>query len=290
MYSLKCRTCSKPFTTSNRTRKFCSKACKFLGQKKHRVFICPACGKNYKPRYARQKYCSWACRAKGRMKRIPLKTCPNCHKQFRCSKSKTRIYCSKKCYGEFTRKQLFRPCEYCGTVFHARPNDMRFCSPSCFSKSQRSARDNKCLRCGNVIENHNGLYCDTNCRRLPKITCLQCHKKFKPRSSTMKYCSANCFHIAKRGPNYGNSNTAIYGVKWREISSRIRKRDNWTCQTCRDFYKGNDPYYVMHVHHKQSVHDFNGDLEHANHPSNLITLCRDCHSKVEHGKLVLLNY
>lgn len=56
---------------------------------------------------------------------------------------------------------------------------------------------------------------------------------------------------------------------WKEISKKVKKRDNNCCTIC-----GSSSY--LNVHHKTYSHHFS---EH-NHLGDLITLCRNCHRKI----------
>jgi len=60
---------------------------------------------------------------------------------------------------------------------------------------------------------------------------------------------------------------------WALIAKEIRKRDNYQCQRC-----GESDQRTLVVHHIRPVSD-RGTSE----PSNLITLCIDCHNKVHWG-------
>lgn len=69
-------------------------------------------------------------------------------------------------------------------------------------------------------------------------------------------------------------------------SLRILYRDNFTCQDCGEFHahKNEHGIYIpiddgkLNVHHIVPVSEGGGD-----EPTNLVTLCIDCHKK-RHGK------
>jgi len=61
-----------------------------------------------------------------------------------------------------------------------------------------------------------------------------------------------------------------YGSDWRAVRDGIVARDGGVCASC-----GSDRR--LEVHHRRPIVLFEGDLEAANHPANLITLCRPCH-------------
>lgn len=65
-----------------------------------------------------------------------------------------------------------------------------------------------------------------------------------------------------------------YVRDWEEISTRIRKEHNYSCEKCHVQVTNPFDYMYIHVHHK------NGNKE-DNSLSNLQCLCIDCHSKVD---------
>jgi len=77
----------------------------------------------------------------------------------------------------------------------------------------------------------------------------------------------------------------LYGENWEIVSDYVRKRDNYTCRVSvirPDLKCGirlPPPYSaLLHTHHIVPL------PKGSNHPSNLISLCKDCHSKVHGGK------
>jgi endogenous inhibitor of DNA gyrase (YacG/DUF329 family)/uncharacterized protein YlaI len=85
----------------------------------------------------------------------------------------------------------------------------------------------------------------------------------------------------KKGKNHPNYKDGVsmkqfegaYGLsipEWKELAQKIRKRDSFTCQLCGK-KKATD---VHHIIPRRVRID--------NDPSNLITLCKSCHSKIEY--------
>ncbi|MFP9193172.1 HNH endonuclease [Natrialbaceae archaeon A-CW1-1] len=72
------------------------------------------------------------------------------------------------------------------------------------------------------------------------------------------------------GNEWGNQ----YADNWNEISEYVKKRDNYTCQLCgvRGRRYGPAEIHAHHIHHKS---EGGGD-----DPSNLVTLCWNCHNSV----------
>lgn len=85
-------------------------------------------------------------------------------------------------------------------------------------------------------------------------------------------------HKGKHHPNWKGGISIrkfekLFGMdveEWMKLSRTIRKRDNYTCQYCEK-----SPAYDVH-------HIFPKRIKIDNHPDNLITLCKSCHTKVEH--------
>jgi len=71
-------------------------------------------------------------------------------------------------------------------------------------------------------------------------------------------------------------NTPYRGKKWSRISLSILERDNFTCQDCG--FVGNRQ--SLDCHHVIPCRLFNL-VRDANKPSNLLTLCKSCHSKAD---------
>lgn len=100
---------------------------------------------------------------------------------------------------------------------------------------------------------------------------------FRPKINTGR---KNPFTVNKqRHPDKG-----WYGENWDELSTYVKQRDNYTCQVQKirpDIRCGvrlPPPFSkLLHAHHIIPL------PKGANHPSNLITLCNECHGKV-HGK------
>lgn len=64
-------------------------------------------------------------------------------------------------------------------------------------------------------------------------------------------------------------------AEWKTLRYAVMRRDKWTCQECGDHnHVGRGSRIVLEVHHIiAAVHDNSLVLD----PSNLITLCHDCH-------------
>jgi 5-methylcytosine-specific restriction endonuclease McrA len=117
--------------------------------------------------------------------------------------------------------------------------------------------------------------------------CLMCGKTFailkshvEPRphnhKGNGKYCSRYCSNKAQSKDNCHKTSGEIYGHHWYKQSQEARKHDNYTCQICGIQRK--QP--ALDVHHIIPIKSFKGDLGKANASTNLITLCRSCHTSL----------
>lgn len=90
-------------------------------------------------------------------------------------------------------------------------------------------------------------------------------------------------------PNWkGGPKNYYYGPNWSKQREKCRARDDYKCQSCgisEEQYK-EQTGQELEVHHKKPVREFyheegNADFEAMNQLSNLITLCKSCHSRIE---------
>lgn len=80
----------------------------------------------------------------------------------------------------------------------------------------------------------------------------------------------------------GGKSFELYGKEFnKKLKEKIRKRDNYTCQECN--YTEKQLGYKLPIHHI----DYN---KKNNNFSNLITLCRSCHSKTNFQREDWINY
>lgn len=160
-----------------------------------------------------------------------------------------------------------RTCPVCATVFHIAPSRVAHGrGVHCSRKCQYEANKTKLSK--------------------PKValTCIGCGKAFERQPSTLankagagKFCTRTCRDtnwVGNLTPNYQDgSTTHNYGPHWHSTRRSVLDRDRHVCQHCG---VGGE----LDVHHQVPFRMF-GDSEAANHPSNLISLCRPCHRREE---------
>lgn len=247
-----CKTCGKKFTPSKfrPDQIYCSKPCKTRTEYHH---VCVTCGTQFISMSKLQKNCSHSCACKSRAKleKKMIFICEWCKNEFQEWAYRKSRFCSDHCRSVFAARQL-------------KPNGRR---PETMNISR------KCLQCGNTYTT--SIY------------------QIKLRGSN--FCSRKCMgeYQSKKllktgGPNYkggvSKNNKYYRGQNWDRQRRAALKRDKRQCQICNTQVSSRDMHNIG-VHHIKPYRFFNQDWESANALSNLITLCRSHHMKVEVGKI-----
>lgn len=308
---LVCEQCSKEFVAKdyreNRPAKYCSRKCAGQAKRKYDTYevTCQQCGNvfdnsHYPGRKA--KFCNPQCwgeyqkenpvKRSNKIAKPKVKTnCRFCNKIIYRSKSSIRKwdrhYCSVQCriddgwnQPDPSKKSIFT-CKWCQKEFeewaYRQPT---FCSNQC--RSEYGARQPKPN--ARTPQNYLTMQCES-CGEEYKI-----HKCIieNPNRNT-RFCSIECRAIAmskermgENNPNFVHGLSHLYpgrGKNWQSQRKRAIRRDKRTCQVCKKTKNGLD------VHHIIPYVNFEDNWKEANKLSNLITLCRQCHVKVERGKI-----
>ncbi len=87
----------------------------------------------------------------------------------------------------------------------------------------------------------------------------------------------------ENNPNWqGGKSFEPYGLDWTDdLKDSIRKRDNYICQLC--------GIHQDELNYKLSCHHIDYDKDNLN-PDNLITLCRNCHTKTNFNRNYWVDY
>lgn len=263
---LTCAHCGNVFKADSSQRKFCSNACRYAGSKRRQsnakmTYICQGCGKEipgftWYPR----RFCSYTCKYANYSKPShPITvTCANCGVIFKKYPGAAQLkaqnhFCCKKCHDDWQ-----------GNGNHPTGE---------LSPSYRSIK----VKCA---------YCSTELIRQP----WQVH------GYTHQFCNGHC-HGKWRSQNMtGPHSTAwkggklpYYGPNWIEQRDAALDRDSHRCQHCGKPERKNGR--KLDVHHIKPFRAFgyivgkNDAYLKANVPTNLISLCRHCHRKLEHGRI-----
>lgn len=172
---------------------------------KKSTFTCAVCGREYEAvSRGNNTYCSAKCKKIAERERAAeIKVCEICGKEFKTS-DKAR-FCSKKCLGEYLKKQETKTCPTCGKTFSALiSQNQKYCSPECAAESYKKRETRVCLHCGKsftAVVTRDRKFCSQECfheyKRETK-TCPICGKEFTAKPSRdRKYCSRACYHKAR---------------------------------------------------------------------------------------------
>lgn len=182
--------------------------------------------------------------------------CRECGRRFRRYSSMQAQYCSVACSRK-AKAPRARDCKRCGKSFvPPNPGQLgtgKFCSRVCWR--------------GDVVDNQ---------RRRVVLTCSTCGKTFERvaawhrKNGRNVYCSRPCQSWGRVRPGSTHSR----GPGWRKLAEEIRVRDGRRCVRCREPEPPGRRHAVDHIVPWLMLKD---DLEVANDPANLATLCAPCH-------------
>ena len=211
-------------------------------------------------------------------------TCPQCGESFEKPLNSYRadlkrrggpFYCSIQCVGVSQRKQVTRPCRWCGTPITRQPAHLRggpFCNHSCRAQFHNRRRGRK-----------------TN----PSSLCGDCGKSFPSKHHNSRKVCDTC--KTQRWLDRPGKRTKgdLFGSRknWLSARSTIQKHARRTFQP-----HNPDPVcgaagcrYTKHlqVAHRRAVSDFPDTtlVCEINDPANLVGLCPTHHWEFDHDTL-----
>lgn len=192
------------------------------------------------------------------------KTCPQCGLEFTPKAHST--FCSEQCRKAYQSHTVV--CKRCNKSFATYRVNQEFCSQGCATGYRRATGitmiTKPCEWCGNDFTS----------------------KKTKNRRFCGHECASLFLAVERLGENnplWKGGAPKRRGHNWKKQRKLAINRDNFTCQICGKRQKPHQ-HHIVDVHHITKYSAFNGDWLSANQLTNLITLCRKCHMKVErHG-------
>ena len=237
MVTKQCLNCGNNFTVSNQNKNqpCCNVKCKTELTNKRKTKECEYCNKPFVADKTTSRYCSRDCNYKA-IKIYDDVNCLNCNKQFKYLTKNKNIYCSRKCYSEYTQRQ----------------NKLKLNN----TKSYSNVYFINCKQCNNLFtsQKQNSCYCSSNCssifsyyKRKPiyKRECDVCNELFETKLKTQNQCSNDCIKIFKKQKNkevnkkYRQCRKHIgrakkFNVKYESGISiaKILKRDGTKCLLC----------------------------------------------------------
>lgn len=120
-------------------------------------------------------------------------------------------------------------------------------------------------------------------RKNKKVYCIDCKKKISWNSKRCKSCTQK----RKLNSNYINGISRLpYTLEWtKDLKEEIRKRDNYACKLCNI----TEEEHISIIGCLLSIHHIDYDKQNCNE-SNLVTLCKQCNSRVNFNREYWKNY
>lgn len=218
------------------------------------------------------------------------RTCLTCGKSFECLRGRINEgsgkYCSYKCHHESLKKRHEVLCDWCQNnlqiiPFELKENKHHFCNHKCYWTWLASNKNS---------------YRNKNPNSVIMLICEWCKKPFKRVRNAIKlvkfhFCSKTCYwewkrsprhyYVWKNHPRWRGGYKYYYGPNWFRQRKRALCRDRYLCVMCGG---GNKHTETPDVHHIIPFEIFGiTNYKKANTLTNLVTLCRKCHKKVEHN-------
>lgn len=206
------------------------------------------------------------------------KTCIFCNKKFLTKPHLNAKYCNKECHqAHITEKSFVKTkCTQCGKEYKTKRRNLKYSRKFCS------------LECLATFKSENFSGKNSHSYKKIKRACGNCQKEIwiPPHRNKMKYvyCDKNCMANHYKARLKGNSNPhwkggklRYYGEDWLNQRRLCRERDNYQCQRCGRTEKEN--LEELSIHHIVPFRSFEFPKE-ANQLSNLIGLCRECHTFV----------
>lgn len=197
-----------------------------------------------------------------------------------------------------------RGCRVCGGPSGSRRgfSPSGFCSRKCWNvKRLEAAKTRRPRICAVCLVPFIGRFiyrsktwpecCSDKCRRVVLnrrpamllVACAQCGVGFRRTAAAVKrskvtFCNKSCQWVFMRGERsaaYRGDKDPNRGAEWNRLAETIRTRDGHRCRRCECTQGENGQ--KLSVDHVRPWRSFT-DKSLANHPDNLVALCRKCHS------------
>lgn len=226
--------------------------------------------------------------------------CECCNSEYSVipSRAEESRFCSMECKGDYQRESDFNEgesnpfwsgghketsvCETCGDDYERRSDRIgKFCSRECcdrwWKNNAPSGPDHPRWKSGPV-----------------ELICEYCGEGYtvkRAREEKSRFCSYNCLSLWRSENKSGEDShhwkggaEKDYGPLWNRIREEVRERDG-ECVSCGMGLDCHQDEYgrKMDVHHIVPIKEFDR-FEKANDMENLVSLCRECHAKVESGE------
>lgn len=251
---------------------------------------------------AGRQFCSRTCAYQGRkptgLPRKPpiVNTCRVCGDAYERTPSRDGPYCSRDCHSQGMSKRSTYVCIVCRSAFERSPSrtgNPLYCGTVC-AKVDAPKRMRVWWDTPDFRERQHRAVKSALTGRLRKppvrMTCQQCGIKRtfigrdRTRARTLRFCSHACHGVWLRAHpeelrhfRGGSIRRPYYGPDWTDQRRATRQRDSDTCQDCGLHQRRPQ----LDVHHIIPRRTFGADWQTANTLTNLVTLCKSCHTKRE---------
>lgn len=186
------------------------------------------------------------------------KKCENCSAEMLIPfwLSKTKKFCSKKCYGHKMKKETDMKykvvCLTCNKSFIKKSCTIgKYCSKDCYHNSKKRRIDYKCISCGEKTSPIKGVK-----------RCFDCYKKYRVGDKHHNWIQDRTKLLRRQ--ERGDS-------AYREWRRQVWLRDNFKCKIANQDCKGR-----LEAHHILNYRDY---LELRYDVNNGITLCHAHHPR-----------
>ncbi len=219
--------------------------------------------------------------------------CKTCEKEFKTQKWMHRVFCSRDCSYTPVRKKALSGVKMCSMCKQQKPATKEFFY---LSKTSLNGFGSGCKECIKKYQRFGG--------NLVK-RCKYCVAKFRvmrSRKDSANFCNTSCYGKWMSEHQVGDKHHQWKGdksfaaikrrmrlwVAWRDWRESIFKRDDYTCQECKERGVYLEPHHLITVNSiLHAVKDLYGEVNEAlvkRHKllfsvNNGITLCRPCHVK-----------
>ncbi|PSQ56992.1 HNH endonuclease [Halobacteriales archaeon SW_7_71_33] len=245
---------------------------------------CPSCDRSFQSaRGARQHH------TKVHGEPLDNRTCSGCSDGFYDPKARLE-YCDDcspnagRNNGNWSDAKEETECERCGSEFAYYPSDKDgvYC-PDCVERADEFLGTPYAEGVDVKRETKECDYCGER-REVLRSEIKQGHGRFCSRECLSEWMSEN--RVGENHHRWKGGKTRYLGG-WKRSRMEAVERDDHECQRCgkTEDEIGRNP----DVHHITPVREFE-DPRQAHSLDNLVTLCRSCHAKVEHGIVPVPDY
>ena len=180
-----CPQCKIEFRNYRLAAIYCGKTCADYARRVRVTLTCFWCHQAFereRPKANHEKsFCNPACHKAWMNTLVPVKTCPNCNKEFINKKQRTSIFCSMNCWYESKRKAQESNCDACGKSILLAPSKIArhkhfYCSFECRNIGNSGKNNSAWLGGHKKYRGPNWERQSLKCRQRDSFTCQSCFK------------------------------------------------------------------------------------------------------------------